>query len=206
MADAGVPAGTAVRWWRPRDREPGDPPGRVFAACGVVLTLFSAWQETLPAGPNLLWAVALALGWLTLGTTWVVRVGAACVRPAGRRRLRRLWARWLVVPAAVLAIAVGLLADLPMRARFAVSEDALRDTAVAVREGREPDLGWVGLYEVVDAQAIPGGALLSVAGSGDAPFRRDGGFAYLPDGGPGAPDSTYFTHLTGPWYVWYVSG
>jgi hypothetical protein len=187
---------------RPRWRRAGDPPRRLFLGCLGVTIAVTLYQAIQPNG-DFDRGLALAAGWLGLAVVWLCMLASALVRPAARARLRRRYRQWLVVPLVVVAVAVALYAELPLRVGLAASEDALRDTAIAVSEGREPDLGRHGIYQVTRAERIPGGVLLSVAG-GDGWFHIDGGLAYLPDGNPGAGGRTvYFDHIDGPWYRWY---
>jgi hypothetical protein len=211
MADAvGVPGagasswrGRVVRWER---RRLGDPPKRVFVGCLVTVSLVCAWTSSRPNG-SLFWFFAEAFAWLVLGVVWAFLFGTALLTRAGRARLRAARWRWAVVPVAVVIVLGGLRAGLPLQARFALSEDALRATAVEAARGGQPELGRRGLYEVTAAEPLAAGrgALLSVPG-GSGPFFVGGGFAYAPGGSPETDRGRVtFIHLTGDWYTWYES-
>lgn len=185
-------------------RRPGDPPRWVFLSCLAALSLWSVWLNS-GFGGDLTAGVLTVGSWLALGLAWLGLLLTAVFRREGRVRLRSAWVRWLVVPAVVLALGAALATGLPTRTRMALSEDALRDVAVAVVEGRSPGLGWVGLYHVEKAEAVRGGALLTLSGDPGL-FALAHGLAYLPDG----PDTVdrkgremYFEHVQGPWYYWY---
>ncbi|MCF2527450.1 hypothetical protein LZ495_09530 [Yinghuangia sp. KLBMP8922] len=210
MDAVSVPDAGARSWWgrvfRWERRRLGDPPKRVFVGCLVTVSLVCAWTSSWPNG-SLFWFLAEAFAWFVLGVVWAFLFGAAVLTRSGRARLRAARWRWAAVPVAVVLVLAGLRAGLPLQARFAASEDALRATAVEAARGGEPQLGWRGLYRVTAAEPLAAGrgALLSVPG-GSGVFRIDGGFAYAPDGSPAADRGRVsFIHLTGDWYTWYES-
>ena len=61
---------------------------------------------------------------------------------------------------------------------------------------------WLGVYPVDRVETITGGMRFLVKGTG---FLDREGFAYSPNGPPKAIGEDYYTHFSGPWYLWRQS-
>jgi hypothetical protein len=175
--------------------------GVVIIAGGMCL-----WSESVPG--VVLWAWLLGHGLLLLtGALWLVLVVMDVMR-------RGSWPRavFLVAPLLVSLTFVALVAQLPLKARWAADRSAF-DSSVRPglpgglegvrRIGSMPAIG----YEITSVWRVPEGVLFKEA---NGSFFDDAGFAYLPNG-PSVdmdqPDfeSPTFTHLGGPWYSWTAS-
>lgn len=211
-----------------REFDPGDPntmyfrrvPGRVTsfllrppgwpmhaaAALTAVLLLVSV---SVP-GTILPLLMLVILSSLVLAGLWVVRYAAALrlVRYYGDPGLKRPGSRrrWLTVPLIAVTTFLLLLVQVPLCVTFWLSQGAMERTARAVMQlpvGAEKEPAhWIGLYPTVKIERIPGGMRFLVQGTGI--FDREG-FAYSPDGEPTATGDDYYTHFSGPWWLWRES-
>ncbi|MFG1755781.1 hypothetical protein [Streptosporangium sandarakinum] len=137
------------------------------------------------------WALALVPYWLALAIAWSWMVG----RGPGRRG----WAPWMFVPLTlVLGTVLLVKTDVPLHARFALSEPSLERYARSVRSDYAGDRWW-GLYRVDEVEKIPGGARFMVTEL--TMDWKSYGFAYIPDRAPD-PEEGRYEHFTGPWYIW----
>jgi hypothetical protein len=171
----------------------GSPPTGLFVGATALASLLALYEASA-LGISFTVVAILALSWLVLTISWLVRLSVAL----WRQQAAAHWARWMLP--AVLALATVLLIDseAPMHARFAVSEPSLERFARSVRtEYHSSRL--VGLYSVTSVEPIPGGARFIV--SPDTWDWKSYGFAYSPDRVPTYEDGTY-EHFTGPWYIW----
>jgi hypothetical protein len=185
----------------PRPRPARDflaqPPGWPFHAVCALVALGMLAAASSPA-PDLFWGVPLLA---LLFLVWLGRLLAhLCVR--GRRR------RWFLVAPAGFAVLVTLLAyQVPLHARFALSESAFAAAADRAEQG-VPNwyaTGRLGLYDVERIGRLPGRGVVFTTGQYCGLFGT-AGLARLPDGEPGAGLHEYpgmtFEHLRGPWYTW----
>ncbi len=138
-----------LRWW-----------GSAIASLvwlAVYVYLASSWGENIV---NWVFDLYLAISWLigTLGLAgfWVV-VAVIGIRAWSARnspRARRA-AAFLVPFPAVAAAAILLTAqDLPMRARFELSEASLNRVADDYEGGNRDISGWAGLYHVLSVHRL----------------------------------------------------
>ncbi|MEV0591767.1 hypothetical protein [Nonomuraea cavernae] len=137
------------------------------------------------------WASALALYWLALAI-WLGRMLVS----AGRTRT---WTPRMFVPLAlVLGTVLLVKVEVPLHARFALSESSLERHARSMRSDHHSDRWW-GLYRVDRVEKIPGGARFLVTS-----LTMDWasyGFAYSPDRVPDQEEGRY-EHFKGRWYIW----
>ncbi|HSA50524.1 MAG TPA: hypothetical protein VLH10_10485 [Yinghuangia sp.] len=191
-------------WRRVWNRRPGDPPKRVFWTLLALTAAGTLWLRSIPLGDFFAQLVALWV-WFGLAVAWLALLVSGLVRREGRARLRtaRTRVRWLVAPVLVVVLIAALYFQVSLRARFALSEAALRKIAVATAEGRAVELGQAGLYRVTEAEAVPDGVLLTLDGA-DGFLTTGGGFGYFPNGVPPmANRDVRFTHVWGAWYSWW---
>jgi hypothetical protein len=182
------------------------PPGRTFhlamAVAGAVL-LVSVSVPGVVKQWLLRALIVLGFG----AVVWCIRSAAYLVARLQQRSQGS--AVWLVAaPLGLLMVATLWGTDLPLQARWTLSQGAF-DDVVENRDGLDSGQDRViGLYRITNVQEIGDAVVFSeanrqLAGSG-------AGFAYLPDGP--RPDIVQaltlssalpqFEHLGGPWYSW----
>jgi hypothetical protein len=170
------------------------------------------WSASLPAGSFWLWLGAL---WLLLGAgaCWCA---FAAVWVAGRRRCRAPRVPgWTLPVAAAMVVAAGALAvaDVPLRARWAASEQAFDDVVVRAQVDGSPSgrarievPRRIGAYRIDAAERIDSATLFETAGSPGI-FGTEG-FAHLPDGPESLPPDRSmgmsFEPLGDDWYTWLI--
>lgn len=178
------------------------PPGRVFHAVLVLLGLVLLWAWSFPG----FHFVLIVLFWPTLlaAAVWVIR-GLTYLR-AIERGTGAGTSRWFAVaPVGALLLLAIVVADLPLRARWATSRSAfdraVDDTLPVGSERR------IGSFTITTIRRVEGGVLFyEKAGS----FMDDAGFAYLP-GGPtpdlasGSLENPRWNDLGGGWYAFTAS-
>jgi hypothetical protein len=110
-------------------------------------------------------------------------------------------AAWLALPVIVLAAAIAVALDAPMRARFELSRPAMDSAAQDVLSGRrDPQtIDRIGLWEVERSERARGTFRFLVKESG---LFDPVGFAYSPRGRPPNFSEDSYWHVSGPWYVW----
>jgi hypothetical protein len=173
-------------WWR-------RPPGWIFHLLFIPPVLVVLWNASLPDGTfSILGVMAYGLAVLAimgLAAAWTGRLLAYLV-PNERARWGTA-AVWAVVPAAAGLVLALLLLHVPLRARFEVSkgafDDALASNGLPTEAPRgDPlfdaiDATRVGLYFVYWVERRDDGSAFFY----EEPYGS-AGFAYLPDGPPGA--------------------
>ena len=174
------------------------------AVIGLWLVTLGGWS--MPDGPSVPLVLMLVPSWLFVGTAYFVALAVAAVR-RGRDGRRMSPVAWILPPLLVVLIAPAIVADLPLRARFAASRGSLDSAALDVlaRGSTERDTRsrWLGFYLVRGIEVEAGAARFVVGESG---FGDAQGFAYWE--GPGEPPvvgEDRYEHLTGPWWIWVES-
>ncbi|NAS21851.1 hypothetical protein GT755_09160 [Herbidospora sp. NEAU-GS84] len=177
----------------PAARRTGEPPGKMFLSCTILVTLMAFYLTSVPHPYSEAWVFGF-LAWCVILPTFVVKLVLA--KPGGGSSP----VPSLLVLVVFAVCLLGMALDLPHKARFALSESSLEAYARDVAGDRaRTDCRMVGLYNVCDAQPIAGGAQLMVT---DPPIAQSRGFLWLP-GGTQPPDDTEcetFRHLSGPWW------
>lgn len=216
--DVGIVA--AVRRWALR---PGSrarfwlrPPGWILHLIHLAATVMLLASTSVPGS---MFDLAIASSALLSCTSLVwagrtVLYGIARIRGRASGRAASL----LVVPLVWLVAAGLIVADVPLRARWALSrgafEDAVADIGPADRDGavsgdwHAVDVpGRIGLYDITAAYTVDEGVIFYEP---NGAFIDDAGFAYLP-GGPsdalenGRFEMPTYRHLGGDWYAWTAS-
>ena len=173
-------------------------------AVAAIIVLCSA------AAPGAWFFVTLIglLVWLIVGLYWGIRVvmlfGMTWYYRPATSPGSRWWLRWLIAPAAFLAV-WGLCAlDIPLYIAFFISRPAMNNVArqVATSPAAPPQRNWIGLYPVEKIEAVPSGMRFIVRGTG---FLDRAGFAWSPNGTPTVIGEDHYKHLAGPWYAWRES-
>ena len=182
-----------------------EPPRWLFHAAVGVPGLALLWATSSPFGYEL--QLTASLGLVALAAVWALRL-VLCVR-ARRRDAPTGDMRWFLVAPLLGALTVALVvADVPLRVRWAAGEAAFEDAADQVlAEGAEEwtDQRRVGLFEVERVYVLENGVFFQ---SPERGFLTISGFARLPDGpnedvSPlGEPSHTGYRHFTGDWYIW----
>ncbi len=187
-----------------------------FRSClglALVFWLLTTSNPGQPWFPILLAAAAL----VAVGVWWCILCSASAHK--GQRPLAMK-----IAPVIVLAIVALGFTNVPMKARWLVSEPAFNaivhqagPPSVQPPDPVDQEKGWsslepcpaiVGLYRIYDCEGFPGGYLFwHWPGSG---LVDDAGLAYLPSGvpdnaGTGWFESPEFTHLHGDWYAFSSS-
>ncbi|MGN9786054.1 hypothetical protein ACTMTF_31820 [Nonomuraea sp. ZG12] len=178
------------------------PPGKVLLPLTVLVALIILNGTSMPGGGPLE-LMLLGLG-LTYGMVivWVARFVVALFRSDGRPMLRRHWVRWAAAPVLAGAVIGSVYADLPFKARFALSESSLESFARTVAsspESTDHADQWVGLYPLTSISRTADGAHFLVSGTG---FLSQYGFGWSPKAPPAQESHTDYTHIQGPWYIW----
>lgn len=188
-------------------------PGVWFHALVAVLALVLLYLHSVPGWPNFAaWGVVVLALVLAAGV-WVAR---AVLFVWGRRKgLDVGSARWfLVAPIGGLIVVSLLVAAVPLRARWELSDDAFAAIVSDAPPATEKT-EWVGFdvpsrigsFEITAAYRV-GDAVILYEKNGY--LSDDAGFAYLPSGpfpelNTGSFESPRFRHLSGPWYAWVAS-
>lgn len=200
VADASPDAEPTPFWHRP--------PGRLFHLLLVLPALVWLWAWSVPGFDLPLWmpsAMALGLGALVWGVRLLTYVVARI-----RQQPTTGGRRFLVAPVCG-AIALGLvIADVPLKARWAASRSSFEtvvDEALEDDDFESVDDQRLGLYSVTNVYR-QGDAVIFYERTGSV--SDDAGFAYLPDGPfpeleNGGFERPEFRHLGGPWYAWTAS-
>lgn len=162
-----------------------------------LLVAMTFWAFSIP-GTYFFVSATLGLVWVLLALFWIGRFGYVLVR---RRPSTAQIAAWLALPAIVLAAAIAVSLDVPMRARFELSRPAMDRAARDVLAGRrDPQaIDRIGLWEVERAERGRGTFRFLVKESG---LFDPVGFAYSPHGRPPNFGEDAYRHVSGPWYVW----
>ncbi|MFC4372740.1 hypothetical protein ACFO5K_01400 [Nocardia halotolerans] len=181
-AEHAVARPTPRRWWSAMWATV------VSALVGVVLLLVVAATRA----DVMIWVVGV-LTLLMAGLCWLVLAPIGCAR---YRRYRLVSA----APVIVLAGAGLLVAQVPEKLAWGLSEGALTEAAHSCQES---EAGWFGVLRIDRVRAADGGCQFSVAGI------SIGGLAYFPpqtsppDHG-GRPYTAVYTHYDGDWYEFDV--
>jgi hypothetical protein len=186
------------------------PPGpRFYGLCGGA-TLLLLYSVSVP-GLAFFSFVPAILGLLTLTVVWCVKLILS------RRGFRRRWGSFAVAPVGGALVCAILHFDVPLQARWSLSQSAFESVVARVSAG--PAVGderdevnvahRVGLYSISSGRRVGGDGLIFYEASGAALFDY-AGFAYLPNGptadlATGSFESPEFHHLSGPWYTWTAS-
>jgi hypothetical protein len=184
------------------------PPGRLFHAALVLPALGLLWSHSVPGFAFFLWFGSVGL--LFVGAVvWGVRLLMYAL--AKRRRHAEGRARWfLLAPAAGVVALALIVADVPLKARWALSRSdfaAVVDEAFEEGDFASTEDQRIGLYNVTHLYR-QGEAIIFYERTGM--FSDDAGFAYLPNGPfpeleNGGFERPEFRHLGGPWYAWTAS-
>lgn len=188
------------------------PPGAKFhlvVGLAGLLLLISVSVPGVAFFSGLAAAYVLGIG----AVVWVVRgLLFVLARRDGRAHGAARW--FLVAPLGGLLVVALVLADVPLRARFSLSEAAFdralelapAETSLDEQEHFEvPDR--IGSYRITDAYR-QGDAVIFYERTGS--LVDDAGFAYLPSGSfpeleNGGFERPSFRHLQGDWYAWTAS-
>lgn len=168
----------------------------------IALWLVTLGGWSMPFGPSIVLLLMLMPAWLFVGIAYFVALAVAVVR-RGRYGRRMSPVAWALPPVMVVVMASAIVADLPLRARFAASRgslDAAARDALAGPAEAESGSRWLGLYLVHGIEAEAGAVRFVV---GEHEFGDVQGFAYWEGRGepPGAGEYGY-ERLTGPWWVY----
>ncbi|NRQ31459.1 hypothetical protein HII36_06335 [Nonomuraea sp. NN258] len=170
----------------------------VVAAFLIVLVPASLWATSLP-GTDFGLVMLLGPAWLVFVPVWAALFIFTFVGRWGC--LRREWPRWTVAPLAVVLAGALIQWGVPVQVRFELSRAALDRFATSVARGAPPpDGGWIGLYPVLSAERVPGGASFTIEGAGG--FLEAYGLVWKPGGGLNPDDHR---RIDGDWYVWWIS-
>ncbi|SEK85683.1 hypothetical protein [Rhodococcus maanshanensis] len=182
------------QWWATFwDR----PPGWSLLATTALVCGAALWAFSFPT-PNS-WILILFCLWPTvlIAVCWTVKTTTFLVR-------RNAWSNWiLAAPLVALTSATLLVFDVPLQARWQLSQSDFAAAVEEVRSGadRADFDGRIGGYDVRDVRRHGDNVYFVVTDSG---FLDDDGVAYLPDGEPTTPDpvgeGVQVWHLRGPWY------
>jgi hypothetical protein len=125
--------------------------------------------------------------------------------------------RLLLIPVLAAAVLVaGVVAQVPLKTRFAFSASAFQGTVrdAGPPTSRSDDLNfsgscpsWIGLYAIDSCESTGNGGVLFFDPLGNAMLDY-AGFAYVPNGPQRDTSwlqSPQFTHLRGPWYAFVAS-
>lgn len=188
---------TPVGWWR-------TPPTWLFHGILVLVLGMPVAAASVPGTDPFLVALSFVTVLLS-AAVWIVRLAGWAT---SRMRSRGLW--WLIAPLLVVTTASLIVADVPLRARFALARDDLDAFVDGLEpQGRFDDWARVdvplsiGGFEVLRAFQIGDGVIIYLDGS----FPNHAGFAYLPDG-PDDRIENYdfadpaFNSLGGDWFSW----
>lgn len=162
-----------------------------------LLVAMTFWAFSIPE-TYVFVAAVLGVVWVLLAFLWIGRFGYVLLR---RRPTTGQIAAWLALPVIVLAAAIAVALDAPMRARFELSRPAMDSAAQDVLSGRrDPQtIDRIGLWEVERAERARGTFRFLVKESG---LFDPVGFAYSPRGRPPNFSEDSYWHVSGPWYVW----
>ncbi|QYC38389.1 hypothetical protein Nocox_03805 [Nonomuraea coxensis DSM 45129] len=147
-----------------------------------------------------MWLMALGVGWLLFGVSWLVALGVVLVRRGRPAALRRDWRFWAVPPLVVVLVGSLVHVGAPVRMRFELSRGSLDHFARTVSEGTPPGKRqWIGLYPVkyLEGSRRAFGFMIE-----DAGFFGSHGFAWSADGEPDIDAPGFYRHFDGPWYIW----
>ena len=155
------------------------------------------WSLSVPGADVFTAAVAVFI-WLVIDVILIVRVLALLARTPVRREPLAVWTGALFV--ALLVFAAGVW-DVPLRARFDLSEDAMNEVARDVLRGeRDPEtIERIGLWNVHNVRRVAGGVRFTVRNAG---FLSSTGFTYQPDGRPPYDGIDGVRHYRGLWFIW----
>jgi hypothetical protein len=178
------------------------PPGWGYHAAAVITALVIAWWVSVPfsyAESGVLVIFAL----VPLVLYWAVRLIVALIHDA-----TAVWRRflgWLPLPLIVLVLWATVDADLPFKARFALSQSSMERFAEDVLRGSAQDLpvcAWTGLFPVCGHVLAEEDELTGVELQiSDWPIAGSRCFVWATHGQPRADDYEYgLRHLTGPWW------
>ncbi|WCO65615.1 hypothetical protein PO878_14010 [Iamia majanohamensis] len=188
----------------------GQPPRWFFHLVLLVPVAVVLWGATSPYGAFLP-LVFGAGGIVLLAGVWLAR--AVAFAAASLRRPRS--ARWLAVaPIAGVVVVALMVADVPLRLRWAQSRPAFEEVVATVDADDEAPVdddptvaGFprrLGSYEVTSVLDWDGGTAFVEADGG---FIDDTGFVHLPDGPDALSDQQRvgfvldLRHLEGDWYT-----
>jgi hypothetical protein len=185
------------------------PPGWLLHGLLAIVVLVVLYACSMP-GLIFIPAVFGVLAAVCLGVIWLVRFTTAAILVA-RFRVRILQPpgagrRWATVPVCLVGVAILLVTRVPLYVTFWISRSATDRLAA---ELTQPSFCYypnanrrLGVYSVDRVETITGGMRFLVKGTG---FMDQEGFAYSPNGPPQAIGEDYYTHFSGPWYLWRES-
>lgn len=173
------------------------PPGPVLAGATLIAGAALLWAASLP-GSNFGLAMYAVLAGAVLCAAWLVRT--LCFLITAKR-----FSWWLLVVPTVVVLCLSLsAAQVPLRVRFVLAEDAFTraaDAAVADPQAADILAGDIGSYPSAPWPCTGTGC----TSPSPAAVSWTSGFAHLPSGPPAVDDpigeSVTVTALTGDWYV-----
>ncbi|WP_155126300.1 hypothetical protein [[Actinomadura] parvosata] len=178
------------------------PPGWCYHAAVVLTTLVLFWWVSIPVSYSES-GVLVIFVLVPLVLYWVVRFLVALIRDA-----RAVWRRlpgWILLPLIVAGLWAAVDADLPFKARFALSRSSMEDFArsILTSGAREDSVcAWTGLYPVCGhLSAETESSTVVRLHISDWPITGSRGFIWAPYGPPPLDDYDYdLRHVTGPWW------
>jgi hypothetical protein len=169
----------------------------------VVASALTLFTMSVP-GSYFLVLMVLPVVWLAVGGFWIVMADIVARRVGWRRVLRD--GMLLGTAVIVLATALAVVVDIPLRVRLAASQPAIdalsAEFAAPGAPMTLPDR-WIGLFDAERIERFEGGYRFLVKWTG---FLDPGGFAYSPDGTPpnlGGED--WYGRLDAEWWIWIES-
>ena len=204
-AVSSAPANPYPGWVYPstrrRDPEKVFHPGPVFYLVSVVVVGLGLYENSLPGEASLgyVWLAGAVLAFV-----WFV----AFVIAASDSRLlirRRTWANWAGIPALGVLFVALVSSNLPVDARFRVSQNQIESAAEATIDGNVPAAGWIGLIPVTRITTYPDGLVVfEVEGATTCGFARTPSVWQTTDWSS-STEGYSVHHVTGNWWTWCQS-
>lgn len=185
-------------------------PGWVtYIAVGALLSLNIVYASGVAASASVVGCVSV---WVGITCVWLVRLLLFHLQRDYYGAFRKLgivgWTRWVGVPCVCLLAIVTIWADVPIRTRFALSQnelqafvDAIRATGTAPTQIQGSGIR-LGLYSVQDAVVMQDMVWLTMEIDS---YGNQHGFAHCPHGEPPASGDMCYYRLKDDWYLWYLA-
>jgi hypothetical protein len=152
--------------------------------------------DILAGLPLIFFTLAIFASWIffLLPASWSAWKGTR------HERMRKIAGYLLPLPLGVALLVAAASYDVPIRARFELSEGAMLDRVESFERGNvvsRADSELIGLYTVAHISRLDGCVLLQTNNGID----QEAGFAYCRSGRPEAPTEE-MDHLKGKWWVY----